>query len=370
MTNPMDKNRRHFLRISAVGAAGLGATGLAAAGFRWIESSMAAHAATQNTALSEPLRSLLGARQWLNTQPLLPEDVRGKVVVVNFWTYSCINSLRMLPYTRAWAAKYKDRGLMMIGVETPEFAFEKNLANVRKSLISLGINYPVAIDNDYAIWQAFENQAWPALYFIGADGRIRNHVLGEGGYDQSEALIQQLLSEADGAPVDNNLSMVNGVGLQAPADENDLRSPETYIGYAKAENFASPGGIREDSPNLYRGASVLPLNHWSLTGAWTMGSEFAAPAGKSASISFRFHARDLHLVLGRTSQGRPLQFRVTIDGAPPEADHGFDVDAEGRGSLQDERLYQLVRQSRPVVDRTFMIEFFDAEVRAYDFTVG
>ena len=368
MTNPTHEGRRHILQILAGGAAG--AIGLSAAGFSSFESPIVAHAATQTSELSVPLRSLLGTSQWLNTRPLAPKDIQGKVVVVNFWTYSCINSLRMLPYTRAWAEKYKDQGLLVIGVETPEFVFEKSTSNVRKALVSLGISYPVAIDNDFAIWQAFENQAWPALYFIGADGQIRSHVVGEGGYDKSEQLIKQLLSEVDGAPVDRNYSIIKGVGLQAPADWSDLGSPETYVGYEKAENFASPGGIREDIRNFYGEASMLPLNHWCLAGPWTMGREFAAPAGYSSSISFRFHARDLHLVLGRSSQGRPLQFRVTLDGAPPDTDHGNDVTAAGRGSLQDERLYQLIRQSRPVVDRTFTMEFFDADARVYDFTFG
>jgi cytochrome c biogenesis protein CcdA/thiol-disulfide isomerase/thioredoxin len=221
---------------------------------------MDGHAAAPAPALSGPLGSLLGAPQWLNTQPLHPEDIRGKVVLVNFWTYSCINCLRVLPHVRAWAEKYKDRGLVVIGVHTPEFAFEKDVANVGKASVSLGVGYPVAIDNDFGIWRAFNNQAWPALYFIGADGRLRHHVLGEGGYDQSEQLIQQLLSEANGAPVASDIVAISGKGPQAAADERDLRSAETYVGYRQARNFASPGGIKEDAPNLYRAGSVLSLN--------------------------------------------------------------------------------------------------------------
>jgi cytochrome c biogenesis protein CcdA/thiol-disulfide isomerase/thioredoxin len=326
--------------------------------------------AASEPSLSGPMIALLGARQWLNGQPLHPEDLRGKVVVVNFWTYSCINCLRVLPYLRAWAEKYKDRGLIVIGVHTPEFAFERDIANVSKALVLLGVTYPIAIDNDYRIWGAFDNQGWPGLYFIGADGRERHHMLGEGDYDQSERLIQQLLSEDDGVPVAGNFVVDNGKGAEAAPDERDLRSPETYIGYRKATNFASPGGARDDVPNLYRAASALSVNQWGLAGDWTIGGEFATLNQTSGRITYRFHARDLHLVLAASSQDHPIRFRVKIDGAPPGADHGFDVDAEGWGSLQEDRLYQLVRQTGAVEDHTFEIEFFDAGVRAYDFTFG
>jgi len=330
---------------------------------------MAASAAP-SPLLPVSLRSLLGARQWLNTPPLRPEDVRGKVVLVNFWTYSCINCLRMLPHVRAWAAKYKDHGLVVVGVETPEFAFEKDVTNVSKALISLGVAYPVAIDNDFGIWRAFNNQAWPALYFIDAEGRVRHRILGEGDYDQSERLIQQLLSEADGTPVSTDIVAVSDKGAQAAADERDLRSSETYVGYTEGRNFASPGGIREDAPTVYHVGSALSLNHWSLAGVWTIGSEFATLNGSSGSIAYRFHARDLHLVLAPSSEDHRIRFRVTIDGAPPGADHGFDVDAEGWGSVDDARLYQLVRQTHSIADRIFEIEFFDEGVRAYSFTFG
>lgn len=329
-----------------------------------------AAAAAPAGALSGPLVALLGARQWLNTQPLKADDLRGKVVLVNFCTYSCINCLRLLPHVRAWADKYRDRGLVVIGVQTPEFDFEKDVAGVSRALVSLGVGYPVAIDNDYGIWEAFHNQAWPALYFIGADGRIRHHRLGEGDYEQSERVIQQLLSEASGTAVTGAIVAVNGSGAEAAADERDLRSPETYIGYARASNFASPGGARENASSLYRAASTLPLNGWSLAGVWTIGGEFAALDGTSGRLTYRFHARDLHLVLAPPADGHPVRFRVTIDGAPPGADHGVDVDAEGRGSVQEGRLYQLVRQTRPVADRTFEIEFLDPGVRAYSFTFG
>ena len=329
-----------------------------------------AHAAVSDAALSAPLVSLLGARQWLNTQPLQPEILRGKVVLVNFWTYSCINCLRMLLHVREWAEKYKDHGLVVIGVQTPEFAFEKDVASVSKALTSLGVSYPVAIDNDFAIWRAFDNVAWPALYFIGADGRIRRHVFGEGSYDESAKFIQQLLSEANAVTVTNSIVAIGGQGPEAAADVRDLRSPETYVGYSQATNFASPELVSQDTAKLYRTEPSLPLNHWSLTGVWTIRGEFAALNNAPGSITFRFHARDLHLVLANSVQGHPIRFRVTIDGNPPGSDHGFDVGADGWGTMQEDRLYQLIRQSGPIVERTFQIEFLDAGVRAYSFTFG
>ncbi|MER8873132.1 redoxin family protein [Mesorhizobium sp. M0814] len=329
--------------------------------------STVAHAAPT---LSGPLVSLLGARQWLNSQPLRPEDLRGRVVLVNFWTYTCINSLRALPYLRAWAEKYKDRGLVVIGVHTPEFAFEKHFVNVGKQLGLLGVDYPVVIDNDYGIWRAFGNRAWPAFHFVGADGRVRHHVFGERDYDQSERLIQKLLSEATGEEIAGDLVAVAGEGPQAAADKQNLRSPESYVGYALGRTFVSPGGVNEDAPTLYQAVQALSLNRWSLAGIWTIGSEFATLNDPSGSISYRFHSRDLHLVLAPAVQGQGIRFRVKIDGAPPGVDHGFDTDPEGWGNVQDGRMYQLVRQRGSVEDRTFQIEFFDAGVRAYAFTFG
>jgi cytochrome c biogenesis protein CcdA/thiol-disulfide isomerase/thioredoxin len=325
---------------------------------------------TSAHAETKPAAPLFGATQWLNSPPLTADGIKGKVVLVNFWTYSCINCLRVLPHVRAWAEKYKDRGLVVIGVHTPEFAFEKNVANVAKASVALGVGYPVAIDNDFRIWRAFDNQAWPALYFIGADGRVRDHVLGEGGYEESERLIQQLLSEANGGAVGGDIATITGKGSQAAADIADLLSSETYVGYAQARNFASPGGAVEDAPSLYRTVPALALNRWSLAGVWTIGGEFATLNDTSGSITYRFHARDLHLVLAPPSQDQPVRFRVKIDGAAPGADHGFDVDPEGWGSIDAPRLYQLVRQAGPVADRIFEIEFFDAGVRAYAFTFG
>jgi thiol-disulfide isomerase/thioredoxin len=325
--------------------------------------------AAQGAALRAPLASVLTTRQWLNTEPLRPDDLRGKVVLVDFWTFTCVNWLRTLPYVRAWAEKYKDRGLVVIGVHTPEFNVEKDFANVTRASAALDVRYPVAIDNDFAIWRAFDNYAWPASYFIDAAGRVRHRVLGEGHYDESERWIQEFLSERDGTAVSGDLVTVHPKGPEVSADLDELESPETYVGYAKATNFASAGGVREDTPSLYRPPASLPLNYWGLAGVWTVGGEFATLMDKSGAITYRFHARDVNLVL-TAPEGRPVRFRVKIDGAPPGADHGTDVDADGSGTVQAPRLYQLIRQSRPIEDRTFEIEFLDPGVRAYVFTFG
>jgi thiol-disulfide isomerase/thioredoxin len=326
--------------------------------------------AAPGLALPSPQRSLLVASPWVNTPPLRAEDLRGKVVLVNFWTYSCINSLRPLPYVRAWASKYKDRGLVVIGVHTPEFGFEKDLANVRHAVAELGVTYPVVLDSDYATWNAFGNNAWPAFYFIGADGRVHRRLLGEGGYDQSERLLQKLLAEAQGAAVTDKIVPVAGQGSQAAPDWQHLGSEETYVGYAKAEGFASKGGFARDQARLYRPSGPLALNNWNLTGPWSVGGEFATLTGTSGSIAYRFHARDLNLVMAPPPGGRTVRFRVRVDGADPGPNHGFDTDAQGFGRLQEPRMYQLVRQTRAVADRTFEIEFLDKGARAYVFTFG
>jgi thiol-disulfide isomerase/thioredoxin len=320
--------------------------------------------------LPSPLRSLIGNRQWFNAPAVRQEDLQGKVVLVNFWTYSCINSLRTLPYLRAWAAKYKDRGLVVIGVHTPEFAFERDLSKVGTELSGLPVNYPVVLDNDYGIWGAFDNNAWPGFYFVDAKGHVRHRVLGEGGYEDSERFIQKLLSEASGAQIADPIVEVRGKGAEAAPDWADLHSPETYVGFARASNFSSAGGAKRNASKLYEAASNLSLNHWSLTSDWTIREEFGVLNGASGKIAFRFHARDLHLVLGRGEANAPIRFRVTLDGKPPGADHGVDVDAEGWGSLDRDRMYQLVRQSGPVTDQTFEIEFLSPGARAYSFTFG
>ncbi len=313
--------------------------------------------------------SFAGATQWLNSPPLTPEALKGKVVLVDFWTYSCVNCLRAIPYVKAWAEKYKDQGLVVVGVHAPEFAFEKNLSNVKQAVADLGISYPVAIDNDYAIWRAFKNQFWPAHYFIDAQGRIRHHHFGEGDYDGSERVIQQLLAEAGHDAAAGSLVAVNAAGVQAPADSKDVESPETYVGYERAENFVSPGGSVQDAPRDYA-AGAPRLNEWGLSGRWTVGGEAAALDEAGGAIVYRFHARDLHLVLGPGPDGKPVRFRVTVDGKPPEADHGADVAPDGSGTVSGQRLYQLVRQAGPVADRTFEIRFLDAGVQAYAFTFG
>lgn len=287
---------------------------------------------------------------------------------MNFWTYSCINSLRVLPYLRAWQAKYGDR-LVVIGVHTPEFGFEKDAANVRTAVASLGVNYPVVMDSDFSIWRAFGNQGWPGFYFIGADGRVRHEKLGEGDYDQSEQVIRTLLTEAGKAPA-GGLADVHGTGAEAAPDWQHLGSPETYIGHRQAQNFVSPGGFFRDSSHAYRAAASLSRNQWSLAGNWTVGGEFAALDRPGGRIAYRFHARDLHFVLSPGASAQPVRFRITIDGAAPGADHGVDVDAEGQGTVREARMYQLVRQAGPIGDRTFEIEFLDPGARAYVFTFG
>jgi thiol-disulfide isomerase/thioredoxin len=331
---------------------------------------VARSAAFAGSALANPIGTLLGAHDWLNTPPLQSADLKGKVVLVNFWTYSCINCLRTLPHMRAWAEKYKDSGLIVIGVHTPEFAFEKEVDNVSKAVKSLGVQYPVAIDNDYQIWRAFRNEAWPAFFFIDSDGEIRRQKFGEGDYDQSEKFIQALLTKATGPSVYRGVVSANGKSTEAAPDDADLRSPETYVGYKQATNMASAGPIDQDAPQDYRAPSNLRLNHWALAGKWTISGEYAALKAASGSITYRFHARDLHLVLTCPAGGKSIRFRVKIDGLAPGADHGFDVDADGRGIVQEDRLYQLVRQSGVVKDRTFEIEFLDPGVRAYAFTFG
>jgi thiol-disulfide isomerase/thioredoxin len=316
------------------------------------------------------LPSLGGATEWINSHPLTAADLRGKVVVVDFWTYTCINWLRSLPYVRAWAEKYNGQGLVVIGVHAPEFAFEKNIDDVRRAAKDMRVDYPIAIDNDHAIWRAFKNRYWPALYFVDAQGHIRHHQFGEGDYEQSEMIIRQLLAEIGMRGVADEPVSVDARGIEAAADWGNLKSPENYLGYDRTENFASPGGVLEDIPNRYRTVPALSLNRWSLAGVWTIGGEFATLNDKSGSITYRFHARDLHLVLAPSSQGHPVRFRVKLDGAPPGGDHGLDVDAEGWGSVQEGRLYQLIRQAGPVADRTFEIEFFEPGIRAYAFTFG
>jgi cytochrome c biogenesis protein CcdA/thiol-disulfide isomerase/thioredoxin len=314
--------------------------------------------------------SLDGAVQWLNSPPLTMEALRGKVVLIDFWTYSCINCLRALPYVQAWAEKYRDKGLVVIGVHAPEFAFEKDIGNVRKAVKDLKVGYPVAVDNNYSIWRAFKNEYWPAHYFIDAQGRIRHHHFGEGAYDQSEQVIRQLLAEAGQAPAAGDLVKVEAQGAQAAADSANVKSPETYIGYGRAENFASAGGLVQRKPHAYAVPGQLQANQWALGGDWTVGEQSAVLGKAQGRIAYRFHARDLHLVLGSAYDGRPVRIKVTIDGKPPGEDHGMDVDAQGLGTIDGQRLYQLVRQRGEVADRRFEIEFLDPGAEAFAFTFG
>jgi cytochrome c biogenesis protein CcdA/thiol-disulfide isomerase/thioredoxin len=313
--------------------------------------------------------SLAGAQEWLNSPPLSLEALKGKVVLVDFWTYSCINCLRSIPYVRAWAEKYKDHGLVVIGVHAPEFAFERNVANVKAALGTFKIGYPVAIDNEYKIWRSFENEYWPAHYFIDGNGKVRHHHFGEGEYDESEQIIQKMLKDAGNKDVPGGLVTVNASGAQAAADKADVNSPETYVGYDRGNHFVSPGGVVSDKSHIYA-AGEPQLNEWSLTGNWTVGSERAQLDDKDGSIVYRFHARDLHLVLGPATEGSKIRYRVTIDGKPPGEAHGMDTDAEGNGEVTTQRLYQLVRANGTVADHTFEIHFLDPGVQAYAFTFG
>ncbi|MFN7107445.1 MAG: cytochrome c biogenesis protein DipZ [Brevundimonas sp.] len=312
---------------------------------------------------------LSGATTWINTPPLTTEQLRGKVVVVDFWTYSCINCIRSIPYVRAWAEKYKDQGLVVIGVHTPEFAFEKSEANVRQNIQRLGITYPVAMDNEFAIWRAFKNQYWPAHYFIDAKGQIRHHHFGEGDYDGSERVIQQLLKEAGAADVARDVVDVQAQGAEAAADMAQVESPETYVGYARAENFRSPGGLANDVIKDYV-AAPLQLNGWTLSGRWRVTREHADLQTAGGRVAFRFKARDLHLVMGPSKTGEQPRFRVLVDGAAPGPNAGSDIDAQGMGRIDGERLYQLVRQTGAVRERTFEIEFLDPGVQVFAFTFG
>lgn len=311
-----------------------------------------------------------GAVEWLNSPPLTTAGLRGKVVVVDFWTFSCINWLRTLPHVRAWADKYGKQGLVVIGVHTPEFEFEKNLDDIRQAASDMKVAYPVAIDSDYGVWRAFKNEYWPALYIVDAQGRIRYHHFGEGDYEQSERVIQQLLSEAGVGAIGRELVSVEGRGAEAAADWEHLQSPETYVGYARGERFASRGGVVADQPRAYAAPARLKLNEWALSGDWTVGKQFALLNKPNGRIAFRFHGRDLHLVMGPAVRGAPVRFRVLVDGQAPRGDHGLDVDEQGNGTMTQPRLHQLIRQRGPIVDHQFEIEFLDPGAQAYSFTFG
>jgi len=312
---------------------------------------------------------LAGVTAWLNSPPLTLESLRGKVVLIDFWTYSCVNCLRAIPYVRAWAQKYRDQGLVVIGVHAPEFAFERNLDNVRRAIAQQQISYPVAVDNSYAVWRAYQNQYWPAHYFIDAQGRIRHHHFGEGDYESSERVIQRLLTEAGQPGVTTDVVSVAATGAEAAPDFQNVLTPETYIGFARAENFVSPGGFARDTVKDYADGDPR-LNEWGLTGVWKVESERARLQSAQGGIVFGFHARDLHLVLGPGADGKPVRFEVMLDGMPPGAAHGVDVNAQGQGVVTEERLYQLIRQPGEISARRFEIRFLNPGVDAYVFTFG
>jgi len=314
--------------------------------------------------------SLGGADPWLNTPPLTTAGLRGKVVLVDFWTYSCINWLRTLPYVRAWADKYRSQGLVVIGVHSPEFEFEKNLDNIRQAVKDMRVDYPVAVDSGHAVWRAFDNQYWPAIYLVDVQGRIRHHHFGEGGYERTERVIQQLLAESGSGAGDGKLVSVDARGTEVAADWEHLKSPETYIGLARTERFASLGAAAAGKPAIHAFPERFRLNDWALSGDWTRQREFAALNAPGGRIAYRFHARDLHIVMGPATRGAAVRFRVLIDGQAPRGDHGIDVDEQGMGTVTEQRLYQLVRQKGPIPDRQFEIEFLDPGVEAFVFTFG
>jgi thiol-disulfide isomerase/thioredoxin len=316
------------------------------------------------------LASLERANGWLNSPPLTATDLRGKVVLIDFWTYTCINWRRTLPYVRAWAEKYRNQGLVVIGVHSPEFAFEEDINNVRWAVRDMKIDYPIAVDSGHVIWSAFKNQYWPALYFIDAQGRVRYHHFGEGAYEQSEMIIQELLAETGVGGIDHEPVSVDARGIDAPADWGNLTSPENYVGFERTQNFVSPGGAMLDMPRPYTLPARLRLNDWALSGDWTIKSQATVLNKPHGLITYRFHARDLHLVMGPAAPGTSIGFRVLIDGQPPGPAHGVDVDEQGHGTTTEQRLYQLIRQQNPIADRQFEIEFLGSGVEVFAFTFG
>jgi thiol-disulfide isomerase/thioredoxin len=328
------------------------------------------HTASAELPVESRLPGFDGATGWLNSPPLTPAALRGQVVLVGFWTYTCVNWLRQLPYLRAWASQYSGQGLAVVGVHTPEFSFEHDVGNVRRAVQDMAIDYPVALDDKYAVWGAFANHYWPALYFADAQGRIRHHHFGEGEYQQSEMIIQRLLAEAGSGAAGHDLVSPEARGVEAPADWASLRSPENYTGYERTENFASPGDLVPGRAHVYAAPAPLRLNHWALSGDWTAGDEAATADTVGGQITCRFHARDLNMVLSPQTPGTAVRFQVLLDGQPPGDDHGTDVDGQGRGAVTEPRLYQLIRQHRAVTERTFRVTFTDPGVQAYVFTFG
>jgi len=322
------------------------------------------------TARGAAMPELEGAIGWLNSPPLQRKSLLGKVVLVNFWTYTCINSLRPLPYLKSWSAKYKDAGLVLVGVHTPEFSFEKDRENVEQASRQLNVGFPVAIDSDYRIWNAFKNQYWPAQYLIDGKGRIRYQHFGEGEYGVLERTIQTLLKENGATGMDESIVNPSSEGVEAATDFRDVRSAETYVGYRQAERFASSERLAHDARKPYTPPAQPSLNQWGFGGTWTVGAEAAVLNSASGMIVFRFHSRDLHLVLTPTREGKPVRFKVRLNGQPPGGNHGSDTAPDGTGQVREPRLYQLIRQQGPIQDGTFEIEFIDPGVQAFVFTFG
>jgi thiol-disulfide isomerase/thioredoxin len=362
MSEEIDRDRRRFL--------GGAAMTLAAAQLGMVACAKAQSGGTMRLPVEGEMPSLGGVTEWLNSQPLTSAGLRGKVVLVDFWTYTCINWRRTLPYVRAWAEKYNDHGLVVIGVHSPEFAFEKNVDNVRWAVKDMKIDYPIAIDSDHTIWRAFNNEYWPALYFVDAKGHIRHHQFGEGEYEQSEIIVQQLLADAGIGGIGRDPVSVDPRGAEVAADWGSLKSSENYVGYDRTENFSSPGGAVRNKRHVYDVPARLELNHWALSGDWTAEKQVIVLNQANGRIAYRFHARDLHLVMGPAARGTSVRFRVLIDGRPPGAAHGTDADDQGNGTVREQRMYQLIRQSEPIADRQFEIEFLDPGVEAFSFTFG
>jgi len=358
MAEPINEERRRFLGAAAysLAAARLGTMGAA------IQQMACAALVNEGT-----LPSLKGATEWINSPPLTPEGLRGKVVLVDFWTYTCVNWTRTLPYVRAWAEKYRDQGLVVIGAHTPEFPFEKDIDNVRWAAKVMNVNYPIAVDSDYGIWHAFDNNYWPAVYVADVNGTIRFRHYGEGNYDGTERAIQRLLDQA-GKKTDGQLVQVSPRGLEVAADYGTLKSPENYLGYRQGEGFASD--VVEDAPTKYAVPAQLGLNRWALNGNWTIKEGPVVLNEPNGSIVYRFHGRDVNLIMSPPAKGQAVRFTVKVDGNPPGASHGEDTDAQGNGTVTRQRCYQLVRLRDRVTDRTFEIQFADAGVEAYDFTFG
>lgn len=358
----LNRDRRHFISSAAMA--------IAATQVSIVGCALAQPSSAERLPKEGKLPSFSGATGWLNTEPLTAANLHGKVVLVDFWTFTCVNWRRTLPYIRSWSTRYKNQGLVVIGVHTPEFSFEHDISNIRRAIDEMKIEYPVAVDSDYAIWRAFDNEYWPAIYFVDANGNIRHQQFGEGEYLQCESVIQHLLRENGASGLTSTPVSVDLVGPEVAADPSSLKTPETYVGYGESQNLVSHGGAPRDKPHVYLAPERLEVNHWALAGNWTLGKEAATLNQPNGRIAFRFHARDVNLVMGPAAQGTSMRFQVLLDGQPATSAHGFDVDSSGNGVVNEPRMYQLIRQTEPIEDRRFEIEFLDPGVQTYSFTFG